>query len=334
MMLKKNYSISVILPCYNCEKFIKDSISSILNQTFSDFELIVIDDNSTDGTLAEISRFSDKRIKVITKSENLGLVDSLNLGISSSQGKYILIMHGDDISMPERLQVQWDVMESNPNVVCAGSWIQILGTNKVIEYPTQSEDILVKMIEGNQIAHPTVIMRTSIIREHNLKYNPYFHAGAEDYEFWYQLFKYGEIINVPIVLLKYRMHDNQKTELYKPKIIELTKKIRTGFLTDLLPNTNFNNFLDNYSIVVNKDFGLAQFDEEINKLIQLKAINYRTRKYNRKKFNNYIHLKEFYLVRAFIAYNCSIYHILMITIKYPSFVLRAIIRRFRMKMKI
>ena len=127
-------TISVIMPVYNCFDYIQEAINSILNQTFSDFELIIIDDYSSDGTVDLIKKFNDPRIKLTVKSVNSGISNSLNYGLKIAKGKYIARMDGDDISFPDRFERQVKFMDLNPKVIlCGGGYISI-NSNQGIKY--------------------------------------------------------------------------------------------------------------------------------------------------------------------------------------------------------
>ncbi len=120
--------ITVIMPVYNCELYIKEAIDSILNQTFTDFEFLIIDDASTDKTVSIIKEYKDFRIQLIEKEGNKGISDSLNYGLKVAKGEYIARMDGDDISLPERFVKQVTFLDSNPDVILCGSNFGIIGT--------------------------------------------------------------------------------------------------------------------------------------------------------------------------------------------------------------
>jgi glycosyltransferase involved in cell wall biosynthesis len=319
--------VSVVLPCYNCDQYIGEAIQSILNQTYRDFELIIIDDGSTDQTTTVIRSFNDNRIRLINKEQNQGLVDSLNRGLELAQFDYIAIMHGDDIASQDRLEEQVLFMETHPEIICCGSWINILGTEKVIQYPANSDEVHVGMLDGNIIAHPTVMLKTNTIKSHHLQYNPEYHYGAEDYEFWQQLMKVGRITNIPKVLLQYRLHNSQKSELYKQRIIAYTEHIRTRFLNDVSADGHYEQFLGNYPLASHKTFTYTDFETELDQLSNLKRKNNLQQAYDLRLFNAYIHLKEFYLVRAFLVHHLSFSNILRTSIFHPGSLLRTLLRK-------
>lgn len=206
--------ISVILPVYNCEKFVSEAVQSVLNQTFSDFELLIIDDCSTDATVSLIQSFSDDRINLILKEKNSGYTDSLNYAISIAKGKYIARMDGDDVCLPTRFQKQIEAMESDKEVILCGTAIQIIDSDKILKHPVNHEDIKVKLCFSNAFFHPTVLFRKDVFT--NLRYNKEFEP-AEDYDLWTQLVFKGKVMNIDEVLLNYRVHQNQISN-YKNEI--------------------------------------------------------------------------------------------------------------------
>ncbi len=200
--------VTVLMPVYNCELYIKDAVDSILNQTFSDFELLIIDDASTDETVSIIKGYSDSRIQLIVKSMNSGYTNSLNYGIKIAKGKYIARMDGDDISMPERFAKQIDFLESNLDVILCGTWFQLISSGKVIQLPTNHELIKLRLLRGNCIAHPSVMIRKEALDEFTFPYDET-REPAEDYDLWVRLAIKGKLHNLQEVLLEYRTHSNQ-----------------------------------------------------------------------------------------------------------------------------
>jgi glycosyltransferase involved in cell wall biosynthesis len=200
--------ITVLMPVYNCELYIKEAVESILNQTCSDFEFLIIDDASTDKTVSIIKSYQDSRIQLIEKPLNTGLTNSLNLGLRLARGKYIARMDGDDISVPERFAKQITFLEANPDVVLCGAWFNIVGSNKLVKVPEHHDAIKLALLRGNCIAHPTVMMRKEILDEFSISYEEQKEA-AEDYDLWVRLLMLGKLHNLQEVLLGYRMHNAQ-----------------------------------------------------------------------------------------------------------------------------
>jgi len=212
--------ITVLMPVYNCELYIEMAIKSILNQTYTDFEFLIIDDASNDNTINIIKSFDDKRIKLIEKPINTGLTNSLNLGLKLAKGQYIARMDGDDISLPDRFLKQITYLDSNLNVILCGTNISIIDKNKTIQFPEKNEEIKIALLKGNSVAHPSVMIRKDKLKEFKLQYDVN-KEPAEDYDFWVRLLKFGELHNLQEVFLNYRVHDfqvSQKRETQQNKI--------------------------------------------------------------------------------------------------------------------
>ncbi len=206
--------ISALLPVFNGEKYLKEAILSILEQRFSDFELLIINDGSKDNSLNIILSFQDPRIRLINHTENRGLIQSLNEGISLANGKYIARMDADDISMPHRFSTQFKYMEENPDVGVCGSFVQVIGTGEEWRMPVEPEEVKCRLFLQCCMAHPTVMIRKKVLDEYNVRYDPdYIHA--EDYKMWTELVMHCKLVNLPEVLLYYRLHENQITKQFQ-----------------------------------------------------------------------------------------------------------------------
>ncbi|NBA85279.1 glycosyltransferase [Emticicia sp. CRIBPO] len=213
--------LSVILPVYNGEKYIKESVISILNQTFTDFELFVINDGSQDSTLNELSDIYDERLQVVSNEKNMGLIYSLNRGITLSKGAdYIARMDADDISMPDRFQEQIDFLKKNPSVGVVGSAMKYFSDDdkkeRIVFRPSQNKQILSTFMFYNPLFHPTVIIKSSILGEKDIY--PLNFPKNEDHAFWIELTRKTTFANINKVLLKYRRHDSNVTNTYKDNI--------------------------------------------------------------------------------------------------------------------
>lgn len=205
--------ISVLMPVYNVAPYIEQAIYSILTQTYQDFEIIIIDDGSTDGTLNVINKFNDSRIKVIKHPINLGLIETLNQGINLCTGEYIARMDGDDIALPHRLERQVTFMDIHQHCGVCGSQVQFLGKDGITAKPLNHEEIRCWQLFHCTIMHPTVMIRKSVLEKHGIRYLYYFHA--EDYEIWNRLAAVTQVVNLPDVLLMYRQHPNQVTNTHQ-----------------------------------------------------------------------------------------------------------------------
>lgn len=207
--------VTVLMPVYNAGKYLHEAIESILNQTFADFEFLIIEDGSTDNSLENIKSYNDKRIRLVENGENIKLIATLNKGIELANGKYIARMDADDISLPERLQKQVNFMENHPDVGALGTAFISFGENFYSEtfYPENHFNITVGMLHKMQLCHASTIIRKSFLIENNLQFS-YEFPHAEDYDFFYRLSLVSELANLPETLFKRRVHPNQVSEMF------------------------------------------------------------------------------------------------------------------------
>nr|WIF88097.1 glycosyltransferase [Acholeplasma laidlawii] len=207
--------VSIIMPVYNVNlEYLKMSIDSILEQTYQNFEFIIIDDSSDSFCSNYLTTLDDPRIKYHRNSVNLGVTKSLNIGIELSKGNYIIRMDADDYSFPNRLSSQIKYISKNTATAVCGSIVRDLESNKIIyKYITHNMDELkVLMLFGNYgVPHPTAIIDRKFIVDNQIKYDDRF-TSSQDYKFWIDiLLKDGAIILKNKAILKYRKHQNQIT---------------------------------------------------------------------------------------------------------------------------
>ncbi len=208
--------ISVVMSNYNTpEEFLRKAIDSILSQTYSSFEFIIIDDCSTDNSLEIIESYSDDRIVIIKNTENMGLTKSLNKGMAIARGEYIARMDADDVSLPERFEKQIEYMENNPQVIVCGSAMELIGEwqskynrNMIYQELPEKDVLQVFLLFGNNMNIPNnvALFRHQELSKHNIKYNEKY-IYAQDFRMWVECSKYGECQNLPEVLVQYRIHD-------------------------------------------------------------------------------------------------------------------------------
>ena len=204
--------VTVLLPVYNGEKFLQETMQSILNQTYTDFEFLIVDDGSTDRTLEIIKSFADERIKILRNKERLKLSGALNRGLKEAKGRYVARMDADDIALPERLQRQVEYMEKHPEIGMCGTAIEIFGEVKTRPdiYPKTAAAIKAYALFDCPFCHPTVMMRRDLFVEHDLWYDGSYYP-TEDYELWARAVALFPTINLGKVLLRYRVHDSSMT---------------------------------------------------------------------------------------------------------------------------
>lgn len=226
----KNPAISVLMPAYNAEKYISPAIESILSQTFSNFELILIDDYSTDSTWAIIRKFQkkDKRIIAMRNKKNLKLSTTLNLAIHIARGSYLARMDADDWSYPDRLEKQHKYMETHRSVGILGGSMEIIKEDGTLigkrEYEKDDKNIRQNIFWYSPFSHPLVMIRHSILKKigfYNSQFNP-----AEDYELYFRIGSISKFANLSDVLLKYRIISKSMTTGSTKKMELQTIKIR------------------------------------------------------------------------------------------------------------
>jgi glycosyltransferase involved in cell wall biosynthesis len=201
--------VTVLMPVFNSERYLREAIESILNQAYRNFEFLIINDGSTDGSVSIIKSYNDRRIRLIHNERNLGLIHTLNRGIEQSRGHYIARMDADDISLPLRLLRQVAYMERHPDVGICGTWIEyFMGLSDVIRLPVTDAEIKAHLPILCPMAHPTVMFRTAVVRKYGLWYS-HDYPHAEDYELWFRAANVTKLANIPEVLLKYRIHPGQ-----------------------------------------------------------------------------------------------------------------------------
>lgn len=227
--------ISIIMSVYNGERYLFETIDSVLKQSFGDFEFIIIDDGSTDNTLSIIRSFKDKRIFFIQNEHNY--VESLNLGLKKASSKYIARMDSDDIMHVDRLKIQYAIMEEEPDITVCSSWITLFGDRHSPQVISSLsgiiEDPILKFISDNFIFNPTAFIRNSFLKKNNLQYKNY--PYAEDYKLWVETAKLNGVFFIESQpLLYYRSSKDQVTVKYSEEMTNSSFKIKREIINTLI----------------------------------------------------------------------------------------------------
>lgn len=216
--MNNNPMISVVLPVYNAQNTIKESIDSIITQSYTNWEMILINDGSSDSTMDIVKSYKDERIKVYNNEGNKGLIYTLNRGVELATGKYIARMDSDDIALPLRFEKQIEYMESNPKCIICGTFARTFSNDnkksRILKFEVSNTKIKHSLICACCFAHPTVMIRTSVFQNTSIRYDenyPY----AEDHKLWIDLMHLGEYHNIPEVLLRYRVSGTQMSQSSK-----------------------------------------------------------------------------------------------------------------------
>lgn len=221
--------VSVIMPVYNTAGYLERSIYSILNQTYSNLEFIIIDDGSTDGSLKLIEQIDDKRIKIIQNRHNVGNYVCRNQGMRVANGKYIAVMDSDDIAMPHRLEAQVQKMESDEKVIAVGT--QFYSDYGLSNKPRSSEVIKVSLLGNNCMLHPSLMIRKDVISGIGGYDESY--TFSSDYDLACNLALRGEIVNMPDILMKYSLRENQISILNHSEQAVFANQIRLKYLSNI-----------------------------------------------------------------------------------------------------
>ncbi|HSJ68103.1 MAG TPA: glycosyltransferase family 2 protein [Anditalea sp.] len=238
--------VSVLMPAYNVEKFLNESIDSILNQTFKDFDFYIINDGSTDRTEEIILSYSDPRIKYIRNEKNIGYIKSLNKGLELINSKYIVRMDSDDVSQLDRLEKQVQYMEDNNQVAVCGSSIIKFKENpstasRITQVITDAKILAFSSIFYTSIYHPSVIIRNDLLKNNNITYQEKYYY-AEDKAIWLDISEYGLLSNVDEPLLYYRIHDKQVSSQFS--IIQVQNSLARTKLELVKYGANIDHFGD------------------------------------------------------------------------------------------
>jgi len=228
-----NPKISVITTVYNCEDYIAQSVKSILNQTFRDFEYIIVNDGSKDNTLAIVSKLAeeDDRIRVFDNGVNLGRVVSLNKALNNSTGEYIALQDADDISFPQRLEKQFKFLDENSDYVLAGANIIVIDEFENFisrpNRPIENSDAKFSLLFRCTFANPSIIFRKKVLTENNIRYEDNFNH-AEDYRIITHISKFGKVYNIEQPLIKYRKHGSNNStvnqDIVKSGTVQIVKE--------------------------------------------------------------------------------------------------------------
>lgn len=220
--------VSILLPTHQSCAHLRETLGSIKAQTYQDYELLVVDDSSTDQTLEILQEQADPRIRVV-QGRNRGLADALNLGIKTARGEYIARIDADDLMVPERLERQVQFLETHLNVIVCGGWQQYFGLSTFLHAPPESaEQCRANLLFRCDLCHSTLMLRTSAFLEHGLFYDPAY--AAEDFELWTRVLDIGDIANLPQVLGYYREDGKSITTAKKERLIRQNGEIVSAFL--------------------------------------------------------------------------------------------------------
>lgn len=225
-------SITVLMPLYNGERYIRQAIESILCQTWRDYELLIIDDGSRDAGPDIISTIQDERIVLLRNPSNMGVAATLNRGLEVARGRYIARMDADDISLPDRLERQVRFMDKHPDVGISGGWVRLFGGGELpytCRVPTDRHAVAAYMLFENALWHVTAIMRRDVLSRASLYYDPVF-SRSEDYDLWTRAGQHFALANIDQISVRVRRHKESVTRSNWEEMTKQTEIIQERLL--------------------------------------------------------------------------------------------------------
>ncbi|MCD6019421.1 MAG: hypothetical protein K0S53_2542 [Bacteroidetes bacterium] len=331
--------VSVVMSVYNGENYLREAIESVLNQSYSNFEFIIINDGSSDKSLSIIQSYNDARIILINNDGNKGLIYSLNKGLEIANGEYIARMDADDICLEKRLELQVDAFFKNRDTVVVGSDYYLLDGDKstYISNINDSDYQKAVLLFSPCFCHPTVMIK-NVFKEKNIFYDKdYIHA--EDYKLWTDLYSLGIFLNVNKPLLKYRHHTLQISNQKNEAQLSISKEIRRQYLQRLGFKLSEREF-EVLNVIGNNTFirSFVLLKEIENFLLHLNEENTRKKVFNEVSFHKFLY--KFWLdscgnsnlgmkaYRFFFSSVMAAYDHLSFTDK-NIFLLKCLIRKFK-----
>lgn len=233
--------VSILMPVYNTAPYLKEAMDSMLSQTFKDFELIVLNDCSPDNADEILDTYNDTRIVRYKGERNMGLSNVLNAGMDIAKGKYIARMDSDDISLPNRLEIQVKYMEEHPDIDLCSCGMKMFGAKDDIWVrDSDPEKVKVTALFFSPILHASSIWRKESFDKHSLRFRQEM-VPAEDYDMWCRALSKGlKLVNLPNVLYRYRIHPSQATTQTEKSRLKC-REIQQEYMKDVLPTLSNKN---------------------------------------------------------------------------------------------
>ncbi len=281
---------------YNGSAYLKESIDSVLNQTFKDFELLIINDGSTDNSVDIINSYSDSRIRLLHNYKNEGLIFTRNRSVKEARGKYLAILDCDDIALPNRLQLQYDYLQNNPNIALCGGYAQYIdheGKNlNVLTLPL--DNLQMEMLFLNVFINSSLMIRTEAIKKVG-GYSKY--KGAGDFDLSLRIAEHYKVANLDKVLVKYRIHQNNmsnsQNDMMTRDEISIIRDMHNRLSlksNDELVDTHHTIYVANY-----QKYPLSNYKKILE---NLKEHNTEIKKFDIDTFNKFLYTKWYEILRS------------------------------------
>lgn len=262
--------VSVLIPAYNAEDFIKEALVSVIEQSYNNIEVIVIDDGSIDNTAKIVNSFHDSRIKYVKNEKNLKITKTLNKGLRMINSEYIIRMDADDIMLPGKIKKQVKFMDNHPEIAVSGTEITKFynnGRRKKIKLPKKNTHIKTYLLFDSALMHPTVIIRNEILKKENYEYDERY-VGNEDFGLWYQISRKYKLANMRENLLLYRVSSNGITQTLNSDINKYDESYCILF-KDIFNDIEM--FFSDNQILIWRKFtsGRLNYEKDIDELVDI-----------------------------------------------------------------
>ena len=304
--------LTVIMPVYNGEKHLEEAINSVLNQTYTNFTLLVLNDNSSDSTPDILNRYKeqDHRVHVVTKTENQGPANLRNEGIKLAKTDLIALLDADDIALPTRFEKQINFLKSNPDVGVCGTWFTIFGDKKekVLKHAVDHEALKIQFLNSCGIGNPTVMFRKSVLGDLQFEHQ---YVPAEDYGLWSQLIARTKFHNIPESLLRYRWHPGNISQTKKENLKKSEILIRKRQLIHLGINEN-DTHIDSYlhAVSLKRKLPINDIKQVIKAAKTLEKLNLKHKHYHQELFKAHIDKILIRTIRNAESYNMAFFNYL------------------------
>lgn len=293
-----NPTITVFMAAYNAAEYIKESIQSVLDQTYEDFELLIVNDGSTDDTVSVINSFQDPRIRLLHNPENKGLTYTRNVSLTASRGTYIAILDSDDIAYPNRLKLQYEFFKNHPEVALCGGHGKIINQHGMevggedLIVPTGIDEVSATLLFFNAYVNSTVMYKTEVFKSLN-GYQDY--APAEDYELFTRIAEHHAVGNLDEFLVRYRIHDNNTSIVNQKSAVGKVKQIKCNQLKKLGLPTDQHRIEVLYSLLT-WDYTLFNIKDYLQLFQEIKSANRKLHKYPLKAFEKMLFEQWFKII--------------------------------------
>lgn len=301
--------VSVVLSVYNGERYLHECIKSILNQSYKNFEFLIVNDGSTDKTGDIIESFKDTRITHIKNESNLKLIKSLNKGFSLAKGKYIARMDDDDISLPDRLLKQVEFMEKHPDIGVTATSFNVFDEKrrKTVQLGMNHEEFMVNLLFSNPIRHSAVMIRKQVLDENNFEYDEaYLHA--EDYQLWVEMVQKTKFYILPDVLMECRSHNQSIREVFAKHMKNTSDISQHNFLKNLIPNVSEKELVAHTEIFNTRLLNHQEIRSILSWFKKLLVYNQNTKIFNSKILKNKLTSSAFYVINRSKKYSLSSFY--------------------------